>query len=846
MAHNPAPEILGLPAGTKTCRQPARNRGRMKGSAFLSKSTAAISGLLLIPLLLLCAACDLLEQNPPPNIPATVAAEVEETAATVVAEVEETASAVAEEVEESAATVTALLTPEPPPPTIRPTPTPEPTPAPSPTPTTAEPVATGTPTPPAETPTATPPPPTVPLIIPTEVHTGEITTSLGKEVDVAVSGFDSSFLPFEQLELAINEAERLLGVPYPSPRLTFTRVAEVPGGFCGSNQMSYAPGLVGDPNIIDGSAVSMRLDDECNETFRTIAHEVAHTWFHGNDPADWIDEGLANAIEDQVARANQQDRGFYPPVTYCESHLNLSELEQGEPARINEGSYSGYACHYSLGDGIFDDLREYHGDSEFNQRIARLARRSENETNLAHTIDDIRTVLGGDPTALEIINRWYEGQPEMRKFRHLDSVEWIFPPTIDGDYLHFSGKIAPTDAVHDFELGDTQPCSQFSLREGIAGQEWVDNVSRPLSAGRTHHQDSKVITINHDIDPGSGEFLVTARILDGALAGVRDLTLSVNERVDIGADELCGDSITYAQIQVVMGNIPTEMKQARYYHLDAVDWSFTPTIDGEYLHFAGKTSDPGLVHNFVLGSDSNCSQFTLYRDFVNQERVATVAEPLPVGWSHDEIPQVVVINDVISPATGEFSVTARIHDPALSQIPGLSLAVSSRTEADANNICGIGDSYSQVAVSIGQVPSEFKVTGHYHADAIQWTVPPATAGNMLSFAGRAAPGAINLDHREGYCVQLSFYQRDERGYHFIDSLNPFLPGNQFWSGPITGEITNRRIGSDGTFEATASITENALTGYQNVVLVVTSIAAIDPSTGRCDVSEVLSAVDILP
>ena len=86
----------------------------------------------------------------------------------------------------------------------------------------------------------------------------------------------------------------------------------------------------------------------------------------------------------------------------------------------------------------------------------------------------------------------------------------------------------------------------------------------------------------------------------------------------------------------------------------------------------------------------------------------------------------------------------------------------------------------------------------------------------------------------------------ERGYHFIDSLNPFLPGNQFWSGPITGEITNRRIGSDGTFEATASITENALTGYQNVVLVVTSIAAIDPSTGRCDVSEVLSAVDILP
>ena len=658
------------------------------------------------------------------------------------------------------------------------------------------------------------------------------------------AGFDDGSLRFEQLVQAINQAERLLGEPFPSPLVHMKKVREVEGGFCGLNQMSYAPRYRGDPYVVDGSVISVRIDDECDDTFATIAHEVAHTWFHGNDPADWIDEGLANAIESQVARASQQDRVFYPPVTYCQSHGNLSELERGAPARISLQPYSGYGCYYSLGDGIFGELREYHGDSGFNQRIVRLARRSENETNRAHTIGDVRNVLGDNPQALDIIDRWYEGQPDMRKYRHLDAVDWSFPPTIDGEYLHFAGRIAPRDAVHDFVLGGDLNCSQFSLYQSISNQEWVSNVSRPLPAGRTHHEDSRVITINHDINPDTGEFRITAIILDNALAGVPDLSLSVDERVAIGDDGLCSESINYAQIPMAFGSISQELKQASYFHLDAVVWTFPPTIDGEFLHFAGKTSEPGLVHDFVLGDGPYCSQFSLYRNVVNQERITSIADPLIVGWSHGEVPRVVVVDDHINLATGEFSVTARINDPGLSQIPELSLLVESRVEFDETRTCHDSDNYAQIAVSLGKIPNELKVARHYHLDSIQWTDPPTISGTSLTFAGIAEPGAISLNDDDDYCGQFSLYERDESGYHRIASLAPLLPDNVKWTNPQAAELVEGWTYTNGKFNATAKLSADLLSAYSNLILVVKTAAALDRSTNLCGESDVLSAIDI--
>ena len=513
---------------------------------------------------------------------------------------------------------------------------------------------------------------------------------------MTVTGFVDSRLRFNQLVQAINEGERILGVPYPSPRVTMKRVRTLSGGFCGRNQMSYAARYAGAPYVVDNSTIEIKIDGNCNKTFNLIAHEAAHTWFHGNDYADWINEGLANAIKYQVVASYQEGQETYPPVTYCESYSNISELELGAPSRVFNDHAIGFSCNYRLGDGIFGELRLYYGDGEFNRRIAQLARRENSDTNDEYAIVDIRRVLGGDGPVLDIINRWYDGQPEMRKYRHLDAVT--------------------------------------------------------------------------------------------------------------------------------------------YTHL--------PTIDGDYLHFAGKTNEPGMVHDFVLGKSRYCSQFDLYEGIDKQHWVASVSGPLPAGWRHNEIPKVVTVNHHISPSTGEFSVTVRINGNALANISGLSLSVRSRVTTGADGLCKESVNYSQVPVIAGRIPGELKAAGHYHLDAIQWISPPTISGSTMRFAGKALPGAIRLTWQEGFCGQFHFYERDEAGYHYIDSLNPLLPDNRHWTGQIIGEVTSQHISADGTFEALVRLSDNALTGYRNPVLVVTTQQALDRATNKCGKSDVLSAVDI--
>ena len=671
-----------------------------------------------------------------------------------------------------------------------------------------------------------------------------IITSLGQQVDVTVTGFADSRLRFKQLVQAINEGERILGVPYPSPRVTMKRVRTLSGGFCGRNQMSYAARYAGAPYVVDNSTIEIKIDGICNKTFNSIAHEAAHTWFYGNDYADWIDEGLANAIEYQVVASYQEGQETYPPVTYCESYSNISELELGAPSRVFKDQSIGFSCNYKLGDGIFGELRVYYGDGEFNRRIAQLARREKNDTNNEYTIADIRRVLGGDGPALDIINRWYDGQPEMRKYRHLDAVTYTHLPTIDGDYLHFAGKTNEPGMVHDFVLGKSRYCLQFALYEGIYKQHRIASVSGPLRAGWSHNEIPKVITVNHHISPSTGEFSVTARINGNALANISGLSLSVRSRVTAGADGLCKERVNYSQVPVIAGRIPGELKAAMYYHLDAVTYTHLPTIDGDYLHFAGKTNEPGMVHDFVLGKNQYCSQFALYEGIYKQHRIASVSGPLRAGWSHNEIPKVITVNHHISPSTGEFSVTARINGNALANISGLSLLVRSRVTAGADGLCKERVNYSQVPVIAGRIPGELKAAMHYHLDAIQWISPPTISGSTMRFAGKALPGAIRLTWQEGFCSQFHFYERDEAGYHSIDSLNPLLPDNRHWTGQMTGEVTSQHISADGTFEALVRLSDNALTGYRNPVLLVKTQAVVDRATNKCGKSDVLSAVDI--
>ena len=55
--------------------------------------------------------------------------------------------------------------------------------------------------------------------------------------------------------------------------------------------------------------------------------------------------------------------------------------------------------------------------------------------------------------------------------------------------------------------------------------KWVYSINDPIPVGWSRHEDTKVFMANLLIDQGTGEFQVTARILDNALSGYENLSL---------------------------------------------------------------------------------------------------------------------------------------------------------------------------------------------------------------------------------------------------------------------------------------------------------------------------------
>lgn len=508
-------------------------------------------------------------------------------------------------------------------------------------------------------------------------------TSLGRQVDVTVTGFKDSPLRFNQLVGTINEIEGMLGIPYPAPAVTMAQGGVTSGGFCGHNRPGYEPRYRASPYTMERSEIKVRIDEECTDTLGTIAHEAAHTWFHGNEYANWIDEGLANAIENQFMETKNEVA--YPPVTYCETYRNISELEQARPLRISQKEYEGFRCNYSLGDGIFGALREHYGDQEFNERIAGLARKYENPTRRELTIEDVRRVLGSDGKGLEIINTWYGGQPEMRKYRHLDSVEWIHPPTTDGEWLHFSGKIHGGGTMHEPILGNDPFCPQFDLFDGIGKTEWLYSINDPLPVGSKRHEAAKVFMANYHMDPQRGQFQVTARILGNALWDNSNLSLKVKSRVTTGEEGKCKRGIWYSQIQVQNGKVPPEFKRIDHEHANGVQWSSRPKISGNTLTFAGKTV-PGALD--LEHKDGYCSSMHLYAfDDSGYDWIAAINRVLTDGrtWqdAEAEVTHGQVMND------GSFRGTAKVQSGLLSSYPTVLLVVTEENPLNtATNRCG--------------------------------------------------------------------------------------------------------------------------------------------------------------
>ena len=564
-------------------------------------------------------------------------------------------------------------------------------------------VPSGTPggAPPRITQLTAPPPaaprPTMRPVITASKVARTIKTGMGKTVDVTVEGFTDSPAMFNTLIQIIDEEERMLGVPYPSPKVKMQKVNRLPPAQCGHNQSSYLSRYQGEPYRIKDSVIRLRIDEDCNDTFGTIAHEVAHTWFSGNDPQEWIDEGLANSVEIQMKEAHPEEGLNYLPRTYCATYRNIAGLEAAKPISDASTPASGFRCNYTLGDGIFGALREHLGTETFNQAIQELGKRDVNPSNRANNVEDVKRVLGLDARALEIINLWYSGAPEMRIYRHLDLVEYTHPPTLDGKHLHFAGRI----------------------------------------------------------------------------------------------------------------------------------------------------KEPGLVHEPIPGRDNYCSQFHLYQGLTDPMPLTGPTDPLYVGWTHHEVPDAAIINSEINPATGEFSVTARVNTPHLLSRKDLSLQVASRVSARQDGKCQEAISYSHVPVESGVIPNHLKKTKHYHENQIAWDWTPQVSNYQVHLSGKAPPGSLFFRTRDNYCGQIDLYRVDEGGYHRISGINSMLPNGQQWTTTPRAEITSGRVGSDGRFEATIQIWDASLLNYPHVVLEIKAKARIDALTNRCAPSDTMSAVSLI-
>ena len=512
-----------------------------------------------------------------------------------------------------------------------------------------------------------------------------IETGMGKRVDVTVEGFADSPAIFNTLVQTINEEEQMLGVSYPAPKLQMTKADQLQGGVCGYYQ-----------NSIANSAISIRVDSECDDTFGTIAHEVAHTWFSGNDPQNWIDEGLANSIEIQIQETNPGEGDKYPPLTYCATYRNIAELESAKPIEDVSTQASGYTCNYTLGDGIFSTLREHLGTETFNQVIAELGRKAISPNYRANNVEDVKRVLGLDAWALEIIDTWYSGQPEMRIFRQLDLVDYTYPPTLDGQYIHLVGRIR----------------------------------------------------------------------------------------------------------------------------------------------------EPGLVHDLIMGKDNFCSQFIVYEGLAEPKPLASIAGPLTVGWEHNKVPELSVINSDISPDAREFSITARVNDYQLLQAKNPSLQVASRANVGRDGECEQSTTFSQVIIEKGTIPADMKTVKHYQADQIAWDWPPQVSNYQIHLSGKAPPGSMSFHDRDNYCSQIDLYRMDESGYHRISGVNPMLPAGSQWDSTPGAEIVSGNVDSNGNFEAVIQVWDANLLNHSHVVLRIGAESLLDRSTNQCAPSEAMGTVSL--
>ena len=205
------------------------------------------------------------------------------------------------------------------------------------------------------------------------------------------------------------------------------------------------------------------IDDDSQEaesSGSTIAHEVAHYYWSGNE--DWVDEGAADFMASIVegARTGQPIGVTGPPCGYAGSIAELESLG------ISRGDIE-FRCNYSLGERLFVDLHLTLGDERFRQGFRALYLASEIEDDADDRrgtsvgIEQIREAFRSDDGAEStVIARWYNGT-EPYDLSRLD------PHTVDPGLPGINGRI---DEAYIATSTDGPAVSVFSAQDVT---DWV-------------------------------------------------------------------------------------------------------------------------------------------------------------------------------------------------------------------------------------------------------------------------------------------------------------------------------------------------------------------------------------
>ncbi len=201
------------------------------------------------------------------------------------------------------------------------------------------------------------------------------------------------------LEHAVQTAESLIGIPFPTNFVAYLFADAATNGYAG---LHFGPNIISKPEVDIGSST---FTERISATH--IAHEVAHYYWRGEP--DWVDEGAADFLS-YYAEWQRSGRWMLPGRKPCGPFDNLNELES---ANLESGD-EGFACNYSLGQRFFLGLYELMDSQDFRKGFAKL-NTVQADPNISlefnHVVAAFESDAESNVLVKDVISHWYYGTP---------------------------------------------------------------------------------------------------------------------------------------------------------------------------------------------------------------------------------------------------------------------------------------------------------------------------------------------------------------------------------------------------------------------------------------------------